>query len=365
MNLKQMFIVLFCIVFNGKMAFGQEASNPLPELTATDLSGRADFSVPQSPAFVVLGVTPDNVILPTSYRSLALSFLNGLDQEGDVQRGFAVDTKPYFLAKGKSITLTDYRNDELTKQLSRMQLSFATSSSVSSSMDADRFAISLRWTPWDPADPRLDQKLEECRKIGFDSILDSSDETTVFDDDKSIRSEEIRQQLIKVDDMCREEAQKNQDWNASSWDIGLAGFRTDTESDSESGGALWTSLGLKVRDNGQLIFHFRHSENELRPMDNDAGLTFSATDRTTIGARLRYGNSRGALLLEVVGTREENVDESIEGAQYLIGAEYRLRDGIWMQLGVGDSSGDLTEDSDLVYSGQIRWAFSENRLFSN
>ena len=138
-----------------------------------------------------------------------------------------------------------------------------------------------------------------------------------------------------------------------------------TESDSESGGALWTSLGLKVRDNGQLIFHLRHSENELRPMDDDAGLTFSATDRTTIGARYRYGNSRGALLLEVVGTREENVDESTEGAQYLIGAEYRLRDGIWMQLGVGDSSGDLTEDSDLVYSGQIRWAFSENRLFRN
>lgn len=161
MNMKYA-ILIFCLSMSATLVHGQNDTTTA-DITLLDLTGRADFLVPQSPAFTILGVTPDNVISPTSYRSLALSFLDGVDQEGNVQSGFAVDTKPYFLAKGESISLKDYRGNVITRQLSRMQLSFATSSSDSSSMNADRYGISLRLTLWDMADPRLDTNLEECR----------------------------------------------------------------------------------------------------------------------------------------------------------------------------------------------------------
>lgn len=330
----------------------------VPEITATDLNGRADFSIPSSPAFTILGVTPDSVVHPSSYRSLAVSFLEGLDPTGNVQTGFAVDTKPYFLARGKNITLSDYRENPIVRQLSRMQLSFATSSTDSNSLDADRYGLSLRWTPWDVADPRLDTTLDDCRR----QSLNIDDSATSIDQEIAT-SEVERKRLKELDIKCRQESKK-QHWNANSWDIGIAGFSTAVDSGgSESGHALWSSLALQIKDRGQAIIHIRHADNELVPVGDETGLVFNPVSRTTIGGRLKYGNSRGALLLEAVHVKEEDSEIDLEGNRYLFGAEFRVRDGMWIQLAVGDSDGDLVDDSDVYYSGQFRWAFAENSLF--
>lgn len=336
------------------IAFGEEQT---PEVTVKDLTGRADFSIPQSPAFTVLGVTPDNVIHPTSYRSLATSFLEGVDQSGNIQSGFAVDTKPYFLAKGKEISLRDYRSKRTIRQLSRMQLSFATSSSEGSSK-ADRYGVSLRWTPWDPADPRMSTALDECRR---ESLVSEDDAETVFGDITALSEDEVKK-LRSKDKKCRVDAKK-QEWNAGSWDLGIAGFSTTLDSGTASGHALWSSIALKFRDSGQFIFHARHTDNELTAVEGETGLSFNPVNRTTIGGRFKYGNSRGALLLEAVRVKEEGANDSdIEGTRYLLGTEFRVREGMWIQLAVGDADGELADNSDVYYSGQFRWAFAEKSL---
>src|ERR1051326_6742315 len=85
-----------------------------------------DLSVPESPAFTVLGVTPQTVTRPASPRALATSLLNGVDPQGNFQTGLALDTVPYLLFMGNSITVNDYRNSTGTRFLSNTQVSFAT-----------------------------------------------------------------------------------------------------------------------------------------------------------------------------------------------------------------------------------------------
>ena len=66
-----------------------------------------DLSVPQSPAFAILGITPDNIIRPGSPRDLALSLLNGVGKNGAFQSGIAIDTAPYLLFAGRLKTLSE------------------------------------------------------------------------------------------------------------------------------------------------------------------------------------------------------------------------------------------------------------------
>lgn len=115
-----------------------------------------DLTVPESPAFTVLGLTPENVVRPANPRELAMELLNGVDRNGNLQSGVAIDTAPYLLAKSRTLTLRDYQADRVKHVLARTQLSFATAKGTDSEDEAIRAGVGLRVTPWDEGDPRLD-----------------------------------------------------------------------------------------------------------------------------------------------------------------------------------------------------------------
>src|SRR4051812_10026938 len=60
-------------------------------------SADVDLSVPDSPAFIALGLSPETVVRPTSPREFATSLLNGVGQDGHLQTGVAVDVVPYLV----------------------------------------------------------------------------------------------------------------------------------------------------------------------------------------------------------------------------------------------------------------------------
>ncbi|HZI49982.1 MAG TPA: hypothetical protein VFD75_19440, partial [Pyrinomonadaceae bacterium] len=99
-----------------------------------------DLSVPESPAFTVLGFTPNTVVRPASPKAFATSLLNGLDQNGNFQSGLAFDLTPFMLVNGENITIKDYNDHYLTRLLSRTQFSFATTKGASSDDTATRLA---------------------------------------------------------------------------------------------------------------------------------------------------------------------------------------------------------------------------------
>jgi hypothetical protein len=77
------------------------------ETAANAANSSLDLSVPDSPAFKILGLTPNKVDRPSSPREFAASIINGIDTNGNFQSGIALDTAPYLLFNAKNISLEE------------------------------------------------------------------------------------------------------------------------------------------------------------------------------------------------------------------------------------------------------------------
>lgn len=125
-----------------------------------------DISVPDSPAVTVLGVTPNQVIHPTTTSDFAVGLINAV-KSGKVEQGFAVDTSPYMLFSGDDLTLQEYRESRAERLAARTQFSVATvRDNATDHEDAVNVAVSLRTTLWDRGDPRLGDAEDQDSIIG-------------------------------------------------------------------------------------------------------------------------------------------------------------------------------------------------------
>lgn len=136
-----------------------------------------DLSVPESPAFVALGITPDKVTRPTSPRELGAALLNGVDDQGNLQTGVAVDFVPYLTLGGDNLTLGQYRQNDfgpvgMRRLASRFAISAATSKGTDSDDKSVRLAVGFRLTPWDEGDARTNTSIDRCVTRQHDEILD-------------------------------------------------------------------------------------------------------------------------------------------------------------------------------------------------
>ena len=68
-----------------------------------------DLAVPDSPAFAILGLSPEKIARPGVPRELATTLLNGVDRRGNLQSGIAMDFAPLFLFAGNGLTYQEYQ----------------------------------------------------------------------------------------------------------------------------------------------------------------------------------------------------------------------------------------------------------------
>lgn len=334
-----------------------------------------DLTVPESPAFTVLGVTPETVVRPTTPREFASSLLNGLDQNGNFQTGVAFDAVPFLVFFGNDTNLYDYKRSAMTRFLSRTQLSFATAKGVTDDDKSTRLALGLRMTLWDSGDPRLDRALQTCYKDETDKLFAAGGD---FDDpiplDPTERDEEIsRREKIFADktEPCDDTARKR-NWNASSWIVGLApSWISETGSTSNfrwNGGGFWTSVAYgfeqvqALKDNSQLIFHARYRNNEIVPDADTEGLFFSQ-DSLYFGSRLRVSpGKKASSILSFEGvflrSRRDN-NEYDNSSRYSLGLEQRLANNIWFALSLGGHSGREDGTNQTFVTTSFKWGFSK------
>ena len=156
----------------GAEAQTQEASDRYSVASSLGLN----FAVPESPAFTVLGLNPEEVNRPATPRDFAAQIINGLDRDGNFQSGVAIELNPWAIANrnllfgGVPLSAdggggyadgigTPFTPGEgfrpLRGLLYRTSLSFATAKASQSDNKAMRLAAGLRVTPWDPGDSRL------------------------------------------------------------------------------------------------------------------------------------------------------------------------------------------------------------------
>jgi hypothetical protein len=355
--------LIVCVTVNAQTP----VPSTVPELKNIK-TGNLDFSVPDSPAFTILGVTPQTISRPTTPRGLATSLLNGVDENGNFQTGFALDTAPYMLYWGNRLTLRDYQQSFRRQFMARTTLSIATAKGTNDADKSTRLAAGLRLTIFDKGDPRSDKQfvdqIEKAVTQAIDSITaigpirPGSDEETVTKREKAIQDS-----ITKATSAIEQQRAKKlkSGWNASSMVVGFApswisktGSATDL---GYNGGAVWSSLSLRLASHAQAIFYGRYQNHQNVPDPNVKG-QFFLQDSTFSGGQFRAGTENTVGSFEAVylhtspqGKRTDNF------SRFSVGAERKIADNLWLHVGIGGESGRQNGQDKMFVLSSLKWGF--------
>jgi hypothetical protein len=324
-----------------------------------------DLAVPDSPAFAILGLSPESIVRPSSPRELATTVLNGLDRNGNLQSGLAVDLAPRFLFAGNSLTYAQYSAPKarVTRLSARTQLSFATSKGASDDDKSLRTALGLRTTLWDRGDPRLDGTLVGC----LDTVRVQPPNVALSDTIGQQAFEAAQTKAIQpLVEGCHQDF-KNRRWNASSLAAGIAPSWQSPSGASQdfkySGAAFWTSLAIELNSArnhavGQLIVQGRYRNKELVKAGEDSK-ELVEQDSTGVGTRLLLGAPSRAAVLEGELIRKSPDGKDADTSFTLSGGgQLKLANDLWLSLAVGGSLGASEVPKRLFVLSSFKWALS-------
>ena len=237
-----------------------------------------DYAVPESPAFQILGVSPDNILKPTSVKAIALNVGNYFVTNGPIiPKSLSVEISPLLL-NGQA-TLVQYKAN---KFLYRARFSVGTFTQNDGGYGV---AEGLRFNVFDKTDlrtnPALDSfllKITHDKAIAMRKAIDlfkkNNPDPNLFaklDTDPDLQNtiNDLSLQFMpdgegKEDALSNfRDSIKNADWNKAIMDVGVAALQTSTDSlisnlkFSQVG--LWTSIGLPAGKKGQVLFGARLS----------------------------------------------------------------------------------------------------------
>ena len=358
-------------------------NNPLP-------LANVDLAVPESPAFTVLGLTPETVVRPSSPRQFATALLSGVDRNGNFQSGTAIDTVPYLLLAGKELTLKQYQTSYKLRLASRTQFSFATTKGASDDDKSVRLSLGLRMTLWDKGDPRTDDELMQCfdatsRKylaslvtpniLPLDLLPDTASQDDKLQSVRAWAAYEQKEALanpirLEESEACRAESRKR-NWNKSSWIIAYApswiSTRGETKNFKWNGGGIWSSVAYGfegfpgLEKHSQIIFHGRYRSNETIPDPATQG-AFITQDSLFFGTRVRVGNENMTGSFEGVFVRSRPEGKTFDNsARYAVGLERRIAENLWFALAFGGENGRADGPNKGFVLTSFKWGFSEKR----
>ncbi len=329
---------------------GSENANPAVEnLRKYSL----DLSVPESPAFTVLGTTPEQVTRPTSPRDFALAVAQGVDKNGKLASGLAIDLNPYMLLYGNELSLNAYKEKEnhTTRIIANTQVSIGTTQANEDKDKSLRVGLGLQSTIWDKGDPRMDETFQKCLKDLTDNLF-STPPPSLNIGNKSpideVAKEKRRQEFKNAGTPCYNVAAKK-NWNKSAWIIGLgSSWHSDDGSTSnmtKSARGLWSSVSYGfdgipgLENDALLILHGRRLLGERAPDPNLAG-AFLEQNSTVYGARIRTGSSDFGTSVESSYTYINyagGVKDHVR--RFAIGMEYKISNNTWFVATIGGEGG--------------------------
>lgn len=334
-------------------------------------NGDVDLSVPDSPAFTVLDLTPNTVVQPSSPKQLVTSLLSGVDRNGNFQSGIALDTVPYLLFFGDKLTLEEYQASYPTRLIARTQLSIATTRGASSADKSARLALGFRATLWDDSDPRSDPEIISCLKKGLaQANLELGPlPPGMSDQDLAAKKQEAAQKAAPIISSCRNTI-KQRRWNNSSLTIGAAPSWISLDGNVRdlrwNGGAFWTSLaygfdGISgLEDMFQAILHARYRTNEQVPDPNVQG-NFLIQDSTLFGVLLKGGTPDFAFTGEYIYANNKPQGMMSDRTFRLsFGAERKVATNLWFSVSVGGDGGRTGGKNNNFVLTSFKWNFSKD-----
>jgi hypothetical protein len=332
--------------------------------------GILNYAVPESPAFKILGVSPDNILKPTSTRDIAIAVGNYYStNNASIPKNLSVDIAPSLF--NPAVSLIEYQNFWT-------RLWYTSTFSVGTLANSNgSYAVSagFKLKIIDEADLRTNTKLndfmsrngfyvqdaflyavnEEAKELAAkDTSKTKSDAKKVGDALFQVYSsiadtstEMARQIYHEVIDVKKLEYGKNHHfnfnalsefrdslketlWNALTWDVGIATLFASKDSlikdiSAPSKAGLWTALGLPLGISAQLLI----GANALLLDDKDGFLNQWSGG---LGARLYYGVNS----IKGFAQAESDFQQSVLPLDKVgIGLETTFFDGIWFDVVLG------------------------------
>jgi hypothetical protein len=330
----------------------------LPEMQK-DVQEKYDYSIPESPGFTIIGMTPEDVVHPRTLRDFAVALKDGVDESGRFKTGIALDFTPlqWFM---KDQTLGEYlRIDSGDLDLDQLQLAArqrpkrryfnsnmlaSTSVSIGTTQgtgDGDEsidLGIGLHVPIIDRSDGR--ERANEC--FG----------RTLFGKLK-IASGGAIPKVLNADEVNEATAEcLRPRWNDTVWTASL-GYATTSEDgsfgDTASGAyGIWSSFAYgfdgssiaALRNNAQLILHAKVI-NKQSVQDPDDDSLLIEQDSETIAAAFKFGSDtlNAALQASYSRLKDRTHDTRDEIQKLSVGLEYRLAKDLWLVATLGGEGG--------------------------
>jgi hypothetical protein len=108
----------------------------------------AGMFVSENPTFALMGVAAKDVMSPETPREFAVNLLNSLDQQGNLQQGFAMEFVPALLFAGNKLTAERYsRMNGLQRSLVRLQIGVGMAKGAEEEDRSVKGAVGFVWQP--------------------------------------------------------------------------------------------------------------------------------------------------------------------------------------------------------------------------
>jgi hypothetical protein len=332
-----------------------------------------DLAVPESPGFTVLGLNPETVTRPSSPQQFATALLSGVDKNGNFQSGIAIDTQPYLLWSGESITWARYRDHWSVRFLSRAQFSLATAKGATDEDKSARIGMGARFTVFDLGDPYRNEVVGQCLVDAHTKALAGVPipGPAATQQEIDAHNNALLERLEPLETACRDiqaDRERLREWNNSSLIVGLAGSWISESGNTGdldgNGSGYWVSAAYGfenvpgLEDASQLIFHYRHRNKEQVPDPASEG-KFLTQDSDVAGFRWRLGTANTTGSFEYLFFHESVVGGAKDtSTQFSLGLERRISGNTWLSLSFGGKNGRADGANQGFVLSSLNWSFT-------
>ena len=337
------------------------------KVTDGSLIGSLDLATPENPAFFALGLSPENIDRPSSWRSLVTSFRNGLDSKGRPKQGIAIEFSPFRLNAQTVKNLETYKNDNGTRIRQNITISIGSSEGASENDLSQRIAVGFRTLLIDEGDP--------VRNANQDLLIRTLQKQKFPVPDMNAPAEDydklIKPILESVAKGIRPMLEDKPKWSIAFAPVFMTPDRTKSSLKSDGFGA-WTSfskgVGASKKEtelgegkfstgwNQQMILHARVRTDE-RVANPDGGTGTVKQNTSLVGLRYRAGDNKLKVSLEgclcntkLAGKKADN------GSLLAVVVEPHLGPDLWATLSVTRDTRAASKTPGLKFS--VRHSFN-------
>lgn len=361
----------------GVLALEQALKKLLPQ-NQKIVQDTYDYSIPESPGFTIIGMTPEDVVHPRTLRDFAIALKDGVDESGRFKTGIALDFTPFqwfvrdqelgeylrldtgdlnidsLKADANKLPKRKYFNSNL---LANTSVSIGTTQGTSEGDESINLGIGLHVPIIDKSDGR--EFASDCFAKGLFAkaqIVPGGPIPVVKN----------AAEVNKMTSECMERALAPR-WNDTIWTASL-GYASTSEdgsfSDSKSGAyGIWSSFAYgfdgsirQLRDNAQLILHAKVI-NKQTVQDPDDDSLLIEQDSESVGAAFKFGSERfnAALQASYSRLKDRTHDTRDEIQKLSIGLEYRLAKDLWLVATIGGEGGRNNGQNNSFVLGSLKY----------